>query len=1265
MSSTACSGCSEHGCSCGCCEGVERSTPSELTNRPGLPALAYRVGTYAKFLETMKARLSSLTLDIAEGSEPRRILPLDGLTTRDASDPAIALLDAWAVAGDILTFYQERIANEGYLRSATERRSVLELARLVGYAPRPGVAATAYLAFGVDPNTTGEVPVPVGTRAQSVPGPGEQVQFFETTEAFAARADWNELRPRTVAPPQFDPASALQRNLVYVAGTSTNLKPGDRLLFVFGSAEFDRIVRFVAGIEAEDAAKRTKVLLRPFPPLLAALAPALFDVVELLAKANTPSRAYLGTLWGQALLGNPTPLASLLGHAFFGEPVPFSKEAITHERLYARLSEEFEDEAVPEAEDAAAGGEVRPDVASQPAPRFARVLRRATTGRAPAITPKVVESLARRAGVLGASASGAGSAAPAAAPAPPPPPASPPTPAAPTSARVRVFESLAELVDGDSEASRFFQDTVADFLTHVARELVPNDDAEGELLAAELFEALEGAIGSKLPGQRLPALLDFAAARFDALGASKAQRVVAGLLALLRRPALNRATAELFDVAASYAASDEKKGLLLSAAEAVRALSVEEPRTAIQGLVSSLSEAPVPQLRARNELASDPRQTFGGGSDSAVQLLLGFQPRLRGKLYDSWGKASIAGQEPELQALYALRTSAPPFGHNAPQEVFFTGDGEGRHAEQREWTLQSDELPDNVFLDNEYAAVSTGNYALIDARLDSASAKSSIGSGLLLARVLDARVVARSEYGLSGRSTLLDLDRSWRTVKDGTSEQANRRSIASLRRTLVHTQSEKLTLADEPLAGSICKTDTIELDRLVDGLEAGRWLIVSGERSDLEGVEGVRASELAMLGSATHGRDPSQPKDATHTTLTLVKPLAHCYKRGTVTIAANVAKATQGESRGEVLGAGEGQRENQKFALKQPPLTFVSAATASGAASTLRVFVNEVEWQERPMLAGAAPTERVFATRTEDDGKTTVVFGNGRQGARLPSGLDNVRAEYRSGIGRGGNLKPGQLSVLVTKPLGLRDVTNPLPASGGADRETRDQARKNAPLAVRALDRLVSVRDYADFSRTFAGVGKASAKELGHRGRQVVHVTIAGAGDIPIDESSDLFKNLTQALFELGDPMQTVELAVRRVRTLVIAARLKPLPEHPWTAVYERVRKRLLEVFGFENRELGESVTSSEVVSVIQSVRGVEYADLDVLDSVGEDELIAFLEKLETGEQASLLSAEQPRGRIEARLATFIAGQIAPAELAYLNPDVPDTLVLNRIEEEP
>src|SRR3954453_8649102 len=159
---------------CGCCEGVEVLTPAKIWNRPGLSAIPYRVATHGTFFETMEARLSGLFLDILtdqvdEQNRPitRRIYPLKDLQTRDRSDPAIALLDAWATVGDVLTFYQERIANEGYLRTATERRSILELARLVGYKLRPGVSASVYLAYTLEQDQAATIPV--GTRAQSVP----------------------------------------------------------------------------------------------------------------------------------------------------------------------------------------------------------------------------------------------------------------------------------------------------------------------------------------------------------------------------------------------------------------------------------------------------------------------------------------------------------------------------------------------------------------------------------------------------------------------------------------------------------------------------------------------------------------------------------------------------------------------------------------------------------------------------------------------------------------------------------------------------------------------------------------------------------------------------------------------------------------------------------------------------------------------------------------------------------------------------------------
>src|SRR4051812_49288994 len=75
-------------------------------NPPGRSSLTYRVGTYASFLESMLARVQAQVLQTgsAKGQSP-----LANLNMGDSPDFAVALLKAWAAAGDVLTFYQERI----------------------------------------------------------------------------------------------------------------------------------------------------------------------------------------------------------------------------------------------------------------------------------------------------------------------------------------------------------------------------------------------------------------------------------------------------------------------------------------------------------------------------------------------------------------------------------------------------------------------------------------------------------------------------------------------------------------------------------------------------------------------------------------------------------------------------------------------------------------------------------------------------------------------------------------------------------------------------------------------------------------------------------------------------------------------------------------------------------------------------------------------------------------------------------------------------
>src|SRR5258708_15345714 len=170
---------------CGCCAGISVQTPQRLSNSAGLPAVAWRVGTWATFKESLRARLSSSDYPA-----------LSSLKTRDDDDFTIAFLDATAVVFDILTFYQERLANESYLRTATQLRSLTELSRLIGYQPSPGVAAAIFLAFtlktapGLAPNPgTPPITIPQGTQLQTAPAQVHNPPTIETSSEILAKRD--------------------------------------------------------------------------------------------------------------------------------------------------------------------------------------------------------------------------------------------------------------------------------------------------------------------------------------------------------------------------------------------------------------------------------------------------------------------------------------------------------------------------------------------------------------------------------------------------------------------------------------------------------------------------------------------------------------------------------------------------------------------------------------------------------------------------------------------------------------------------------------------------------------------------------------------------------------------------------------------------------------------------------------------------------------------------------------------------------------------
>lgn len=337
-----------------------------------------------------------------------------------------------------------------------------------------------------------------------------------------------------------------------------------------------------------------------------------------------------------------------------------------------------------------------------------------------------------------------------------------------------------------------------------------------------------------------------------------------------------------------------------------------------------------------------------------------------------------------------------------------------------------------------------------------------------------------------------------------------------------------------------------------------------------------------------------------HTQLKLDAALRHVYERASVRINGNVAPATHGETVEALLGNGDAGSAGQRFVLNQAPLTYVSAPTPSGGASTLELRVADVLWTEAPTLYQASPGARVYQTRQDDDGLTTVEFGDGVEGARLPSGQSNVRARYRKGLGVAGNVAAGQLTTLLSRPLGVSEVVNPEPATGGEDGELLERARENAPLTVLTLDRAVSITDYASFARAFAGIDKAHALWIPAGPAQGVFLTIAGVDGAVVPPSGATFASLGAALRNHGDALVPLHLRNHLGVRFRVRLSVKVLASHETDPVLQALEAALRAHFSFARRQFGQTVSVDEVAAVAQAVAGVQAVHVTRLHRVGQ-----------------------------------------------------------------
>lgn len=203
-------------CACGCsgpCACGIGSEPAAI----GEPLL-FR---HSAILSRMKQALASTRVGGAA--------PLADWTTREASDPGIALLDAQAVALHVLGWNLHRLWADGTLPEGEDAGAMAALARLLGHAPRPALSASTVLSLDLDdlPTAPESVDLPRGLKVASVPGKDELPQTFETDAPLVARKAWNRLTVRRDRP---DPPISTATTTLTLEGSAPKARAGDLVL---------------------------------------------------------------------------------------------------------------------------------------------------------------------------------------------------------------------------------------------------------------------------------------------------------------------------------------------------------------------------------------------------------------------------------------------------------------------------------------------------------------------------------------------------------------------------------------------------------------------------------------------------------------------------------------------------------------------------------------------------------------------------------------------------------------------------------------------------------------------------------------------------------------------------------------------------------------------------------------------------------------------------------------------------------------------------
>lgn len=293
----------------------------------------------------------------------------------------------------------------------------------------------------------------------------------------------------------------------------------------------------------------------------------------------------------------------------------------------------------------------------------------------------------------------------------------------------------------------------------------------------------------------------------------------------------------------------------------------------------------------------------------------------------------------------------------------------------------------------------------------------------------------------------------------------------------------------------------------------------------------------------------------------------------------------------EVKSSGEFPAASPSFLLKYSDISFVSKGEFTrGVGADISVVIDDVEWKQVESFHRSQPISKHYVVSFTENENVQVLFGDGTKGALLPPGEKNIYISYRRGTGLVGNCNAGIITRISEKKDLVESLQQPFPATGGNDLAGIESLRRNVSSHLNAMNRAVSVEDFAAIAKNDPRVLDATSMMNYERENKVV-LTILLAGVSGKNDSGDsisIIEKIRSKVQSCCSPSIEVSCELAEIKKISCSITITLYPGYDFSHTETEIIEKIVARYALSNRYLGESISIGTIYKLTETVEGVD-----------------------------------------------------------------------------